>query len=595
MDLAQYDKWVIGNQKRILDWTKMHSKDRYAPIRDAFSAYHRAKSNKQKIQAFENLKKELVSGKGVKFNDLVDNTFKPTKEYLQGAADKFTKGDIDALDRNSNLSEKLKVYDDLAPLSEAMGSIPGNVKGYDWVELDKAFRDNYSYDEMKALADKYNFDYTDPKERKEFIELLSDMEQKRLKEEAYTPHDAAGMLTQIAYPVSLEYARKHDAFHPGAILTDLASQAVMAGGEGLGNMLAGKAGSVAGGMFTAPAITEAGQYIVNDKPAEDALADYAVGVGTNAFAPGSIKGMLRTFDAPFTIGEKGAARQVANKFADEYEKIVRAQRSGVPYRYIPELKKQFKDTFNAKLNNANASYQDALMNGEKNALPPDITKIFNDTKNEVQEDFIVKSRSRLFNDESGTKVYKNTGIRQKPKELSIDELNDTDPKVINITPEDREKAYMFRWRHDKPFKFRDDAKKQMAMKKMEGKDWTAEDLANAGIKETPIHALTRTVGRYAEPLKSLSMNLGASTRLTDRKFGMLDRYLNLPWKYGEKEEREIDFSKPEVKAYIKAYGRYKGNENYFKEPPKLKGYSEEELEKIKKAAEIISINDIFGE
>ena len=83
MDLAQYDKWVIGNQKRILDWTKMHSKERYAPIRDAFSAYHRAKSNKQKIQAFENLKKELVSSKGVKFNDLVDNTFKPTIEYLQ--------------------------------------------------------------------------------------------------------------------------------------------------------------------------------------------------------------------------------------------------------------------------------------------------------------------------------------------------------------------------------------------------------------------------------------------------------------------------------------------------------------------------------
>lgn len=587
MDLAQYDKWVVGNQKRILDWTKMHSKNRYAPIRDAFSAYHRAKSNKQKIQAFENIKKELISGKGVKYEDLIKNTFIPAKEDVQRAADKFTKGDIDALDRNNTnekLSKNLRIYDDLSSLSDAMNSIPEKVKDYNWVELDKAFRDNYSYDEMKALADKYNFDYTDPKERKEFIELLSDMEQKRLKEEAYTPHDAAGMLTQIAYPVSLEHARKTDEFSPAALGFDLASQAAMAAGEGVGNMLAGKAGSVAGGMFTAPAVTEIGQMAVNDKPGTDALADYAVGVGTNAFAPGSIKGMLRTFDAPFTWGEKGAARQVANKFADEYEKIVRAQRSGVPYRYIPELKKQFKDVFNAKMDASMAK-------GE----PVNITQIFKEAQDEVQNDFIVKSRTRLFNDQSGTKVYKNTGIKQKPKELSIDELNNTEEQVINITPEDREKAYMFRWRHDKPFKFRDDAKKQMAMKKMEGKDWTVEDLANAGVKETPIHALTRTAGRYAEPLKSLSMNLGASTRLTDRKFGMLDRYLNLPWKYGEKEERQIDFSKPEVKAYMQAYGRYKGNENYFKEPPKLKGYSEEELDKIKKAAEIISINDIFGE
>lgn len=585
MDLAQYDKWVIGNQKRILDWTKMYSKERYTPIRDAFSAYHNAKSNKQKIQAFEDLKKELVSSKGVKFNDLVNNTFKPTKEYLQGAADKFTNGDIDALDRNSNLSEKLKLYDDLAPLSEAMKSIPEKVKDYSWVELDKAFRDNYSYDEMKALADKYNFDYTDPKERKEFVELLSDMEQKRLKEEAYTPHDAAGMITQMAYPVTLEHARKNDAFHPGAIATDLVSQAVMAGGEGVGNMLGGKAGSVIGGMFTAPAITEAGQYIVNDKPGKDALADYGVGVGTNAFAPGGIKGMLRTFDAPFTLGEKGAARQAANKFADEYEKIVRAQRSGVPYRYTPELKERSMDIFKSKLR---------TLGDEENIKAEDILRIMKESEEEALGNYIRDFRSNI-QENKGTGVYKNTGLlSQKPKELTSKKLIESENKVINITPEDREKAYMYRWRHNKPVKDREEAINNLAIKKAEGQDWTPEDLANAGIKETPIHAIGRTIGRYADPLKSLGMNLGATTRITDRKFGMIDRYLNLPWKYGEKEEREINFDKPEIKSYMKAYSRYKAMPNYFKEPPKPKGYSEEEINKIKNTAENISIESIFG-
>lgn len=581
MDLAQYDKWVIGNQKRILDWTKMHSKERFAPIRDAFTAYHRAKSNKQKIQAFENLKKELVSGKGVKFNDLVNNTFDPTKEYLQGAADKFTKGDIDALDRNSNLSEKLKVYDDLAPLSEAMKSIPEKVKGFDWVELDKAFRDNYSYDEMKALADKYNFDYKDPKERKEFIELLADMEQKRLKADAYTPHDGAGMLTQIAYPVTLEHARKTDEFSPKAMAFDLASQAAMAGGEGVGNMLAGKAGSIAGGMFTAPAITEAGQYLVNDKPAEDALADYAVGVGTNAFAPGTIKGMLGTFEAPFKFGEKAAARNAANNIANELESVIRQQRKGVPYRNIENLSGRVMKR-----------YDDKKALATKNNVVFDPKTAMKESENEVLQETIDLEKANLYRT-GKTNVYKNS-LFGKPKELTPDEVLKDESNILNIKDDDRYKKNLFyRWK--KPNDETTEMFKRIAAaKKINNEPWEASDIVQAGITETPVNAVKRYVGRYTEPLTSLGMNLGASTRLTDRKFGLADRYLNLPWKYGEKEQREIDFGNPEVKAYMKAYGRYKASPNYFREPPKPKGYSDEEIEKIRKATEIVTIESIFG-
>jgi hypothetical protein len=45
---------------------------------------------------------------------------------------------------------------------------------------------------------------------------------------------------------------------------------------------------------------------------------------------------------------------------------------------------------------------------------------------------------------------------------------------------------------------------------------------------------------------------------------------------------------------MKAYSRYKAMPNYYKEPPKLKGYSEEEINKIKNTAENISIESIFG-
>ena len=45
---------------------------------------------------------------------------------------------------------------------------------------------------------------------------------------------------------------------------------------------------------------------------------------------------------------------------------------------------------------------------------------------------------------------------------------------------------------------------------------------------------------------------------------------------------------------MKAYGRYKASPNYFREPPKPKGYSDEEIEKIRKATEIVTIESIFG-
>jgi len=165
---------------------------------------------------------------------------------------------------------------------------------------------------------------------------------------------------------------------------------------------------------------------------------------------------------------------------------------------------------------------------------------------------------------------------------------------LNIKDDDRYKKNLFyHWK--KPNDETTEMFKRIAAaKKINNEPWEASDLVQAGITETPVNAVKRYVGRYTEPLTSLGMNLGASTRLTDRKFGLADRYLNLPWKYGEKEQSEIDFSKPEVKAYMKAYGKYKASPNYFREPPKPKGYSDEEIEKIRKATEIVSIESIFG-
>lgn len=592
MDLAQYDKWVIGNQKRILDWTKMHSKERFAPIRDAFTAYHRAKSNKQKIQAFENLKKELVSGKGVKYNDLVNNTFEPAREYLQVAADKFTKGDIDALDRNSNLSDKLKVYDDLAPLSEAMKSIPEKVKGFDWVELDKAFRDNYSYDEMKALAEKYNYDYTDKKDRNEFLKQLSEIETQRLKAEAYTPKDIRGMITQMAYPVSLEHARKYDKPSPLSVIADNLGIAAMAGGAGaLGEKIGGQGLKMAGDILAAPVITEAGQVLSNDKDLGDASKDALVMAGTNVLAPGMIKGYGATFTTPLKKTGQQGAKAAANRITDEAEQIIRAKNNGVPYRNIPDLKKRATEIFREKIKNP----------GEKN-----YEQLLNESLEQAENEWKLENLVML-NATGKTGVYKKDILGRK-KELTPDEVNMEENNILNITPEDRKKEQLFwKWNKSKLNPRRQNmdpvsktaGERSYATKVINNENITTDDLIAGGYQENPLHMLNRYIGRISDnsvgrPLKSLATNLGATTRLTDRKIGMANRYFNLPWNYGD-SEKEIDLEDPRIKTYIQAYGRYKGNENYFAEPPKPKNLSDDDIRKLQELATSIRIMDIFGE
>lgn len=616
VDLKQYDDWVIKNQKDVLDWVKMYSTKRYDDVKKAFEKYHRAKSKWQQIEAFEGIKEELKTPSGVSFKQRLDEKFTPARERLQKSADKYTDGDIDALWGKYSSNQDMADYERYKNLYKAVSTIPEKVDKYENVELDRAYRDNYDYKAMKALAEKYNFDYTDPKDRKEFLKHLSDIEQQRLKAEAYQPNDIRGMVTQMAYPVTLEHARQTDEISPAAVLTDLGSQAVMAGGAGIGNRVAGQAGEMVGGMLTAPAITEAGQIAINKKDPKDALADYGVGVATNAFAPGAIMGMTKGYANYFRPKANASYKSLANRYANEAEQRIRATRNGVPYVNTPDLEFEAYKLAQPKLKEARTKFfkeHPDLSEEELWTLWADSREaqgikkgILAEANEQVKHDFM-QSLEKSVSEDKPT-VYKRTFIRNKEKPLTAEEINNAENEIIFNTPDDLAKEDVFwRWNKNKRISPIDNepylatekemhaANKGGAMAKVTGKTPGPTDLSEMGYTESPLNMISRYAGRYSEPLQSLGMNLGASTRLTDRKLGMADRYLNLPWKYGESEDREIDFSNPKVKAYMKAYGRYKGNEDYFSEPPKLKGYSDKELERIQKAAEIIKMKDIFGE
>jgi len=611
VDLKQYDDWVIKNQKDVLDWVKKYSTASYASVRDAFQNYHRANSKWKRIEAFEDIKNSLKNPEGVKFTDRLEERFEPARANLQRLADKHTGGDIDSLWTQYSPNKDMQTYERYKDLYKSLSTIPEKVDKYENLELDRAYQDQYDYKAMKALADKYNYDYTDPKDRKEFLKHLSEMELQRLKNEAYTPNDAAGMLTQLAYPVSLEHARKTDEISGPAIATDLVSQAAMMGAGGAAARGAvpaiGETGEIFANLVAAPIITEAGQVLVNDKDLGDAVKDAGVMAGTNMLAPGMVKGYGAMLTNPVKTTEKAGAQRLVNKLVNESEQIRRAQLARTPYKVINSHEKEINEAVNKEF----YKLVDEFREKYPNHTHEDYIRFAKAARPKVEQKVRAEFADQIKQEELGQLASNNTDIYRRNfflrnKELNPKQVADVGNDVMNIGPEDQMNRQL-RWKKqtketnkqvaaDKKFR-QDLARAELNYKMIHNEPITANDLLRAGYSEGFLHSVFRNLGTAGSvvknPITSIGTNLGATTRMTDRKIGSLGRNFNLPWKYGESQSK-IDYDDPRIKAYIEAYGRYKGNKAYYSEPPKPKGLSEDEIKELQKKAPTISIMDIFG-
>lgn len=339
MNLEQYDKWVVSNQKKILDWTRKFDKKRYEPIRDAFSSYHNAKSNKQKISSFEKLKDELKLSSGKSFNELIDTQFKPTKELLQKVADDHTNGDIEALNRNSNFAKELTTYDELSPLYEATMSIPSKEEGYDWVELNKAYEDNYNIKELTALAAKYGYDYTDKEDRSEFLGKLEEIERQKNIDKAFTLDknasalDRAGhIITDLAYPITKNYAHKNwqNIEDKSDLIGPMIADATVAGLMTGPFKFRWTPGSTIANNTVAPLARQTAEVIINDKPLEDATKDFVGESVTNFATPTIVEGAKSKLSNMLGTEKQKTAQAMLNEAANKARAFENEFISGTP-------------------------------------------------------------------------------------------------------------------------------------------------------------------------------------------------------------------------------------------------------------------------
>ena len=364
-----------------------------------------------------------------------------------------------------------------------------------------------------------------------------------------------------------------------------------AAGKTLGGIVGqGAVGKGLGELVAAPALTEYGQVMANDKPVTDALQDAAAGTVLNSVGPATIMGMASRFYRPGAT-PNATAKALAKKYADEYRKMIHLQHEQ-PYRFISkdeqaayingnQLKYIVKEAEKLVSENPGMSVDEAIKQASSKNLADAEAYV---KRNAAQ---LQKFKESADQKTGKTGVYKKNWVYQTNELTPKQVLNNSD-NVMQITPEMQAKEQMlYRWRKKNRPQGTDEAQYKLAMKKANNEPITVDDLVKAGYTESVAHKIYNGLKHnITEPIKNIGFNLGAANRLAGRRIDAFGRNINfLPGKYGESEP-EIDWDDPKIKAYKAAYERYKSNEDFYQKPKKPAGLKNETVEKIE---------EIFGD
>ena len=97
--------------------------------------------------------------------------------------------------------DKLRFFDQL--------SITPEINKLDDLNIDEMYSQGYDYEQMKALADQYGYDYTDKSDRKEFLDKVYEYHKAKNVEDAFKTKDLGGLAVDFMLPVSKDYAKKN--------------------------------------------------------------------------------------------------------------------------------------------------------------------------------------------------------------------------------------------------------------------------------------------------------------------------------------------------------------------------------------------------
>lgn len=229
--------------------------------------------------------------------------------------------------------DKLRFFDQL--------SITPETNKLDDLNVDEIYSQGYDYEQMKALADQYGYDYTDKSDRKEFLDKVYEYHKAKNVEDAFKANDLAGTTVDFMLPVSKEYARQNYQNIDG--ISDMAVP--LAADVGINAAMLGAGGSIASAPIknvaakefvknavnntAAPVIKGVANGLLNKEDFEDIVKDIVGETSTNIATPFLLKGGYRWATRPFQGGAKGqAAKDFINQKANAARDVQRKLRNG---------------------------------------------------------------------------------------------------------------------------------------------------------------------------------------------------------------------------------------------------------------------------
>jgi hypothetical protein len=225
--------------------------------------------------------------------------------------------------------DKLRFFDQL--------SITPETNKLDDLNIDEIYSQGYDYEQMKALADQYGYDYTDKNDRAEFLKKVSEYQQTKDVEKIWSSEP----LVDFMLPVSKEYARQNYQNIDGIgdmalpLAADVGINAAMLGGGGsiagapIKNVAAKQFVKNAVNNTAAPVIKGVANGLLNKEDFEDIVKDIVGETSTNIATPFLLKGGYRWATRPFQGGAKGqAAKDFINQKANAARDVQRKLKNG---------------------------------------------------------------------------------------------------------------------------------------------------------------------------------------------------------------------------------------------------------------------------
>lgn len=230
--------------------------------------------------------------------------------------------------------DKLRFFDQL--------SITPETNKLDDLNVDEIYSQGYDYEQMKALADQYGYDYKDKSDRKEFLDKVYEYHKAKNVEDAFKTKDLGGVAVDFMLPVSKEYAKQNydkirtdskwnftkDMAEP--LAADAATNVAMMGFPG--KFVQAPAAKMALNNVTAPAIREGAQMFINDKPLGDAGVDFVGAAATNYATPYALNRGFRWVNRVVQPESKLAAQDIVNQTANKVRDIERQLKEGKVFR-----------------------------------------------------------------------------------------------------------------------------------------------------------------------------------------------------------------------------------------------------------------------